>query len=104
MSKGGDKAQLSANHAWQINQIDTSDVVSAGHISKFGDAYVFELLGRNGEPQADQQVVFTMHFTGFSEPVHLPLRTDDKGRDLPLKPGPTWILLQPQGESLTWSP
>ncbi len=29
---------------------------------------------------------------------------DDKGRDLPLKPGPTWILLQPKGQSLTWSP
>ncbi len=28
---------------------------------------------------------------------------DDKGRDLPLKPGPTWILLQPQGQPLTWS-
>ena len=28
---------------------------------------------------------------------------DDKGRDVPLKPGPTWVLLQPKGQSLTWS-
>ena len=28
---------------------------------------------------------------------------DDKGRDVPLKPGPTWILLQPKGQPLTWS-
>lgn len=28
---------------------------------------------------------------------------DDKGRDVPLKPGPTWILLQPKGQSFTWS-
>ncbi|MCA1712221.1 MAG: DUF3048 domain-containing protein [Actinobacteria bacterium] len=28
---------------------------------------------------------------------------DDKGRDVPMKPGPTWILLQPKGERLTWS-
>lgn len=27
---------------------------------------------------------------------------DDKGRDIPMKPGPTWILLQPQGERLSW--
>jgi hypothetical protein len=27
---------------------------------------------------------------------------DDKGRDLPMKPGPTWVLLQPKGERLTW--
>ena len=28
---------------------------------------------------------------------------DDKGRDVPLKPGPTWILLQPKGQPFTWS-
>jgi hypothetical protein len=28
---------------------------------------------------------------------------DDKGRDVPMKPGPTWILLQPKGEPFTWS-
>jgi hypothetical protein len=29
---------------------------------------------------------------------------DDKGRDVPMKPGPTWILLQPKGQSTTFSP
>jgi hypothetical protein len=28
---------------------------------------------------------------------------DDKGRDVPMKPGPTWILLQPKGQPFTWS-
>jgi hypothetical protein len=28
---------------------------------------------------------------------------DDKGRDVPMKPGPTWVLLQPKGQSFTWS-
>jgi hypothetical protein len=28
---------------------------------------------------------------------------DDKGRDLPMKPGPTWILLQPKGQAFNWS-
>jgi hypothetical protein len=28
---------------------------------------------------------------------------DDKGHDVPMKPGPTWILLQPQGQSFIWS-
>ena len=27
---------------------------------------------------------------------------DDKGRDLPMKPGPTWILLQPKGQRTTF--
>ena len=28
---------------------------------------------------------------------------DDKGRNVPMKPGPTWVLLQPKGQSFTWS-
>jgi hypothetical protein len=28
---------------------------------------------------------------------------DDKGRDVPMKPGPTWVLLQPNGRSFTYS-
>jgi hypothetical protein len=28
---------------------------------------------------------------------------DGKGRDVPMKPGPTWILLQPTGQSFTYS-
>jgi hypothetical protein len=28
---------------------------------------------------------------------------DDKGRDVPMKPGPTWILLQPKGQPFTYS-
>jgi hypothetical protein len=28
---------------------------------------------------------------------------DDKGRDVPMKPGPTWVLLQPSGERFSWS-
>ena len=53
LSKGLEKTQLNAGRAWQINQIDQTDLVDAGHISKFGNDYVFELLGRNGEPVPD---------------------------------------------------
>jgi hypothetical protein len=28
---------------------------------------------------------------------------DDKGRDVPMKPGPTWVLLQPKGQPFTYS-
>lgn len=28
---------------------------------------------------------------------------DDKGRDVPLKPGPTWVLLQPAGQGVRYS-
>ncbi|HTF13387.1 MAG TPA: hypothetical protein VK643_01850, partial [Burkholderiales bacterium] len=56
LSAGGEKRDLSASHSWPLNGIDRTDATNDGHLSKFGDAFAFELLGRNGEPLADQQV------------------------------------------------
>ena len=101
LAKGNDKTQLSENHTWQVNQIDQTDVVDAGHISKFGDAYVFELLGRNGEPEPDKQVVFSFHFTGYEETITASLRTDAKGR---VMLGSLAGISNVGAQSLQWTP
>jgi len=101
LSKGGEKAQLSTGRSWQINQIDQTDIVDSGHISKFGDDHVFELLGRNGEPVADRQVVFTFHFTGYPATVNVPLRTDEKGR---IMLGALAGISSVGAQSLQWKP
>lgn len=80
LSNGGEKRPFSASHAWDLNGMDKTDATSDGHLSKFGDTYVYELLGKNGEVIADQQIVFTFRRKGFNRPVTIPLRTDDKGR------------------------
>ncbi|MCX6909544.1 MAG: hypothetical protein NTY01_16085, partial [Verrucomicrobia bacterium] len=80
LSAGGAKRDLSVSHTWTLNGMNKTDASSDGHLSKFGGDYVFELLGKNGEPLADQQVVFAFTHREFSRPQHLALRTDDKGR------------------------
>ncbi|HEY2572677.1 MAG TPA: hypothetical protein VGH65_01370, partial [Verrucomicrobiaceae bacterium] len=80
LSKGGDNTPLRADRSWNVNQIDQTATVEAGHMSKFGDDHVFELLGRNGEPLPDRQVVFTFRHVGYPDKVTIPLRTDEKGR------------------------
>ncbi|RBP39068.1 autotransporter-associated beta strand protein [Roseimicrobium gellanilyticum] len=80
LSNGGEKRPYSASHSWDLNGMDTTDATNDGHLSKFGDGYEYELLGKNGEVTADQQIVFTFRRKGFNRPITIPLRTDEKGR------------------------
>lgn len=80
LSTGGEKKDLSASRSWQINGIDKTEATNDGHLTKFGDNYVFELLGKGGEPITDQQVVFEFLHRLFHRRVTVPLRTDERGR------------------------
>ncbi|MBI5817513.1 MAG: hypothetical protein HZA88_00850 [Verrucomicrobia bacterium] len=80
LSAGGIKRDLCASHTWTLNGMDKTDATSDGHLSKFGDGYVFELFGKDGEPLADQQIVFVFHHREFTRPQTIALKTDDKGR------------------------
>ncbi|MFN0080749.1 MAG: hypothetical protein ACKVY0_30135 [Prosthecobacter sp.] len=80
LSAGGTKKDLTASHTWTLNGIDKTEAVNDGHLSTFDGSRVFELLGKNGEPFADQQVLFTFKHLDFNRSQVIPLRTDDKGR------------------------
>ena len=80
LSQGGQKRDISASHTWTLNGMDKSDATYDGHLAKFGIDYVYELLGKNGEPMRDRQVVFTFWRKDFSRPVNVSLKTDAKGR------------------------
>ncbi len=80
LSAGGEKRDVSAQHAWTLNGIDKTEAVNDGHLSTFDGQRMFELLGKNGEPVADQQVIFTFKHREFNRVQTAALRTDDKGR------------------------
>lgn len=80
LSKGGEKRTLTASHSWSLNGMDRTEQTNEGHLSKFGDDYVYELLGKNGEPLADQQVVFRFAHRDFARTQDVALQTDAKGR------------------------
>ncbi len=80
LSAGGEKKDLSASRTWHLNGIDKTEATFDGHLLKAAGGYAFELLGKNGEPASDQQVVFAFHRYDFDEAVTVPLRSDERGR------------------------
>jgi hypothetical protein len=80
LSNGGEKRDLNASHTWTLNGIDKTEATSDGHLSTFDGQRIFELLGKNGEPIADQQIVFTFKHRDFTRVQTHALKTDDKGR------------------------
>ncbi len=104
LSAGGEKRDLSASHTWSLNGIDKTDATNDGHLAKFAGNYVFELLGKNGEAVADQQVVFTFRQRGFANPQSVALKSDEKGRiALGELPGITNVQSKcPNGRESNW--
>ena len=80
LSAGGQKHDLHANHLFTLNGIDKTEATNDGHLSTFDGQRMFELLGKNGEPVADQQVIFTFKHRDFARVQTHALKTDDKGR------------------------
>lgn len=104
LSDGGEKRTLSATHTWTLNGIDKTAAVQQACLSTFGGQQVFELLGKNGEPAADQQVVFTFKHRDFERVQNVSLRTDEKGRvQLGALPGIAAVTARlPDGRSSVW--
>ncbi len=80
LSAGGEKQPVNAATSFALNGIDQMPRVRAAHLNNFGGNYVFELLGKNGEPIADQAVVFDFKHRDFHYELDFALSTDAKGR------------------------
>ena len=104
LSAGGEKRDLGASHTWTLNGIDKTEATNDGHLSKFEGNHVYELLGKNGEPVIDQQIVFNISHQGFSNPRTIALKTDEKGRiALGALPGIKLVRAQcPNGRESHW--
>lgn len=105
LSAGGTKRDLNASHTWTLNGIDKTEATNDGHLSTFAGSRVFELLGKNGEPVADQQVIFTFKHRDFNRVQTRALKTDDQGRvALGKLDGIEQVTAKaPNGRQSTWS-
>ncbi len=105
LSKGGEKRDVSASHQWTINGMDQTAATNDGHLAKFGDSYVYELLGKNSEPLAEQQVVLLFKHREFERMQHAALKTDEKGRIAlgALKGIQHFTAKSPNGREAKWS-
>lgn len=82
ISEGAKKENLSAYSSFSLNGIDRTEETNDTRLSRFGNDYVFELLGKNGEPVVDQQIQFRFKHRDFDDPIEVFLRTNDKGRTM----------------------
>jgi hypothetical protein len=80
LSEGGQERDLSATKTWNVNAIDKTDATRDGHLAKFGNDYVYQLLGKNGEPIPESAITFTFKHRGFERTQTQELKTDEKGR------------------------
>src|SRR5690606_14209500 len=71
---------LAASEPFVLNTIDGTERTEDLHLSKVSEGYVLMVLGKNGEARADRAVRLSLHPRDFTDPVHVSLKTDDKGR------------------------
>lgn len=76
----GEKIDLAAESGLSVNAIDMTVQTDDVFLSKKGDDWVAEVLGKNGEPRQDRAVAFQLKHRDFKEPAHVSLKTDDAGR------------------------
>jgi hypothetical protein len=105
LAKGGEHQGLSASASWQVNGIDRTEAVLDGHFARVESGYVLDLLGKNGEPLADRQVVFVFKHKRFENTVSAALRSDARGRVVlgPLEQIQWLTVTLPDGRNRHWS-
>ncbi len=99
-----EEQDLSASEQFTLNQIDQEDKTEDLHFTRNGDVYVVDLLGKSGEAKPDRAVHFTVKLRGFTDPLHVSLQTDPRGR-ITLGPLPgvdSLTATSPQGTQHQW--
>lgn len=76
----GIKDELTAGRSFTINNIDKTNYVCDMHLCKCSSGYIFNLLGKSGEPRPDTPVSFSFTNPGFSNTIDITLQTDENGK------------------------
>lgn len=105
VSKGGEKLDVTAQDTWNVNGIDHTEATFDAHFTRVDRTGVLELLGKNGEPIADRQVICTFVHERYNVPVEVALRTDERGRiNLTTLPGIAHLSVQlPDDTTRAWN-
>lgn len=78
-SEGGEEIELECHRSFTINGQMSTDKVEALFLSKIGDRFVLELLGRTGEARAENHVNVYFRRPGFNLERSFTLRTNEAG-------------------------
>lgn len=73
---------LSVSTSYQLNQIDATQQILGCHLLQTDGQYRLEVLGRNGEPRSKVATTVDLHTIWSTQPVSLPLQTNEQGQIL----------------------
>lgn len=101
----GKTVSLVSKEDFHVNQIDTDVKVEDLHLSKIGDEYFLDLLGKNGELKVGRSIQLTLKHRDFREPVNVALQTNMQGRIKlgKLKEIATLSVAGPEGTTRQWN-
>ena len=75
----GERLPLSADGSQMTNTLETTEHTADIFMSRIGTDYVLQVLGRTGEPRAEQAVNLQFRRAEFSEPLNVQTKTDAGG-------------------------
>ena len=94
----GETNELRFSRTYELNGIDGQPLVADSYLSRLGDRYVVDVLGKSGEPLADRPVALTLDHRDYTVPVSVTLKTDARGRiDLGGLAGIVSLTAHPEG-------
>ncbi|QTA85345.1 hypothetical protein [Desulfonema magnum] len=74
------KEDVSDHAEFSLNSIDSTMGLEDIFLSHADDAYIIELLGKNGELKPNCPIRVELKHRYFRETIHVPMQTDDQGR------------------------
>lgn len=74
------KVDLATSETFRLNGIDQTDKIEDVHLTRMGERYVLEVLGRTGEPRAHRPIRLTIKHRDFRQPLNVVLQSDEAGR------------------------
>ncbi len=104
LTKGG-KQSLADGARFTVNALEQSARIEDLQLSRTTEGYILRLLGKTGEPKADQPVNLTFKHELFTQTRHATLQTDAGGEiRLGQLDGLAWMRAQsPGGNRQSWS-
>ncbi len=86
--KPGETFELDDSRSFPVNGVESQELSADSHLSRLGENYVVQVLGRSGEALPDRAVTFAFQHRQFNEGIEVVLKSDERGHvDLGHLPG-----------------
>lgn len=76
----GEDTEVRFSRSFEVNGVDAQDVVADSYLSRLGEGYVVQVMGKTGEPVTERPVQFSFQHRDFTNPIKLTLKSNGQGR------------------------